>query len=164
MADGDTGHLGAAKFKAKYGSMPDPTRGLPACPPHLTGLASQAWEFLAEELADLDQDRRPDALMLEGACAAYQRAVQSDEAIQRDGIVVRQPIMDKHGECVGERLKTNPAVAISNTSWALVKSFCVEFGLSPVSRTRLTLEKKDDSAAELSSILASPRVKRAPVN
>jgi phage terminase small subunit len=41
-----------------------------------------------------------------------------------------------------------------------VMKFTSEFGLTPVSKTRLTLDKPDDSEAELMAILAGPREKK----
>ena len=44
----------------------------------------------------------------------------------------------------------------------LLKSFCSEFGLSPVSRTRLTIEKPADGEDELIAILSQPRERKQP--
>jgi len=59
-------------------------------------------------------------------------------------------------------VKTNPAVAISNAAWRQLRLFCSEFGFSPVSRTRLAIEKKDDGAADLAALLSRPRLPKAP--
>lgn len=110
----------------------------------------------------MNLDARPDAMMLEGACVNYARAVEADMLLSASGIIVEEPIVDGEGEVVGTRYKKNPAVEISNRSWMLVKSFCSEFGLSPVSRTRLTIEKKDGvEDSDLAAMLSRPRPRPA---
>jgi P27 family predicted phage terminase small subunit len=74
------------------------------------------------------------------------------------GIDHRADIFSKTGEV---RAVTNQAIAISNAAWKNVKAFCSEFGLSPASRTRLTLEKRDETQEELMDLLSSPRKPRA---
>lgn len=101
-------------------------------------------------------------MMLEGACVHYARGVQADEMLAKQGIVYAQPIIDANGQRVGSKLKSHPAVAISNAAWVRVRAFCSEFGLSPVSRTRLTLEKPDTSAQDLVELLNRPREKKTP--
>ena len=79
------------------------------------------------------------------------------------GCQIEEPIMDSEGQQVGVKVKNHPAVAVANACWRNVRSFCSEFGLSPVSRTRLTLAKPDTSEADLMEILSAPRVKREDV-
>jgi phage terminase small subunit len=50
-----------------------------------------------------------------------------------------------------------------NQAWALMRSFCTEFGLSPVSRMRLAVEKEDVGEADLLELLGRPRENRAPL-
>jgi phage terminase small subunit len=52
---------------------------------------------------------------------------------------------------------------VSNRAWTLVKSFCSEFGLSPVSRTRLAIEKPGVEEADLMAKLSQPHAPRTPV-
>src|SRR5579884_4462509 len=103
---------------------------LPECPEHLTGLAREKWEDWAASLTDAKVSKRCDAAMLEGACVAYQRAVQADAILQREGLTVEGP----HG------IKAHPAIGISEKMWRQVRSFCIEFGLSPSSRTRVAID------------------------
>jgi len=100
--------------------------------------------------------------MLEGACVNYARAVQADLMLAQQGIVIGQPIFDGNGQRVGTKVKNHPAVAVSNAAWNRVRAFCSEFGLSPVSRTRLTLEKPDTSAQDLVELLNRPRERKIP--
>jgi P27 family predicted phage terminase small subunit len=163
LAEGDPSHLGKARLQEKLAAEPKPTRGLPPFPHHLSGRARTAWNFWREELEAIGLDHRSDAAMLEGACVFYARAVEADLLLQRHGLMMEQPIFNQKGEHIGTKSKSHPALAVSNSSWRPVRAFCSEFGLSPVSRTRLTLEKPDTSEAELMAILAGPREKKPDV-
>lgn len=157
IAEGDPSKRGKKQLERKLLAAPKPAPGLPKCPKHLEGRARELWVFLAAELNSMRLDKRPDATMLEGACIAYSRAVDADLILNTEGILVYDKcVLD--GEVVILKTKKHPAVEVSNSCWLRVKAFCCEFGLSPVSRTRLTMaaaavEQEDDLAA----MLAQPR-------
>lgn len=109
----------------------------------------------------MNLDCRPDAQMLEGACVAYEAAVECYETIQKQGRLVAKRILDPQtNTLVVANVKPNPAVAQMNAAWTLLKMFCSEFGLSPVSRTRLAIEKPADGDDELLEILSKPRERK----
>lgn len=165
VADGDTRKVGVHKLEAQIAAEPKTTRGLPKCPVHLRGRARAAWNLWAEELFVMNQDRRPDGMMLEGACVGYERAVLADLIIAKEGLIITESkIDDESGEVIVLKRKNHPAIAISRASWNQVRAFCSEFGLSPVSRTRLAVEKRDDGAADLATLLSTPRAQRQTVN
>jgi P27 family predicted phage terminase small subunit len=155
LAEGDARKVGVRKLKAQIAAEPKASRGLER-PSHMKGIAAATWAFWSEELESMNLDCRPDAPMLEGACVAYARAIAADELVERDGLIIDQ--ISNKGEV---RAVTNPAISISNAAWKNVKAFCSEFGLSPASRTRLTLEKRDETQQELMELLSSPRKPRA---
>ena len=74
VAEGDPRKLGVHRLEQKLETEVKSARGLPKCPSHLKGLARRSWRFWCEELAHMNLDCRPDAMMLEGACIAYQAA------------------------------------------------------------------------------------------
>jgi P27 family predicted phage terminase small subunit len=164
MAEGDPAKRGVHKLEQKLASKPKATSGLPRCPRHLKGRARYAWGFWSEELAVMKIDKRPDGPMLEGACQQYARAVQADLIVDREGLVVTENFIDDEGKAFPLRIKKHPAVEISNRSWLIVKAFCSEFGLTPVSRTRLTLDgpgKGGSDDDELLKALSQSRNKPA---
>jgi P27 family predicted phage terminase small subunit len=164
IAEGDPRRHGKKKLQEQLAKEPKAARGLPDCPDHVADpLAHQIWDFWREELAAMKLDSRPDAVMLEGACVNYARAVQADLILARHGLVVAQPIVNAKGKQIGLKMKNHPALAASNAAWKQVRAFCSEFGLSPVSRTRLTLEKPDTSTDELMALLTKPREKKSSV-
>jgi P27 family predicted phage terminase small subunit len=161
IAEGDPRKIGKKKLQRMLEAGPQAARGLPKCPRHLRGRARAAWNYWREELIAMQLDSRPDAMMLEGACVNYAKAVQADLLVLAGGVTLEEPIIDPEtGEQKGVKIKRNPADVVSNRAWGLVKAFCSEFGLSPVSRTRLTLEKRDDGKSELLKLLSQPRTPR----
>src|SRR5579885_1119219 len=156
IAEGDPRKHGKGKLQERLDLEPKPARGLPACPLHLKGRARLAWEFWREELAAMKLDSRPDAMMLEGACVGYSRAVEADLILAEEGLVVEESIIDDSGNKVVLKVKNHPAIAISNLAWKQVRAFCSEFGLSPVARTRLKVER-DDDVDDLAKLLSQPR-------
>jgi P27 family predicted phage terminase small subunit len=161
LSEGDPRKKGKRKLQERLAAEPKATRGLPNCPHHLRGRARAAWNFWREELRALGLDFRPDAMMLEGACVGYARAVQADLMLAAAGLLIEQPILDAAGKQAGVRLKAHPLVAVSHSSWKLFKGFASEFGLSPVARLRLAIES-DSGEGELLSILSRPRQQKIP--
>ena len=163
ISAGDPTKKGVHKLEQRLAAEPKASRGLPPCPEHLKGRAREAWMFWSDELASMDLDRRPDAHMLEGCCVAYDAAVDAYETIQKQGRLIAKKALDPAtNKLVVVDVKPHPAVRQGNQAWALMRSFCSEFGLSPVSRIRLAVEKQDDGEADLLELLARPRAKRTP--
>jgi len=162
ISEGDPRKKGVHKLQEKLLSEPNAKRGLPPCPEHLDGLAKTAYDFWAKELSDMSLDCSPDGVMLEGACVAYGMAVEADNIVKEQGVITTDKFY-KDGELVSEKQKAHPAVAVSNAAWRQVKAFCSEFGLSPVSRTRLTIEKGNSEDKNLSDLLNQERPTRSAV-
>jgi P27 family predicted phage terminase small subunit len=161
ISEGDPRKRGKRKLQERLAAEPKATHGLPPCPRHLHGRARAAWNFLRDELRDLGLDFRPDAMMLEGVCVAFARAVQADLMLAAPGLLIEQPILDAAGKPAGVRLKPHPLVAVSHSSWKLFRAFASEFGLSPVARLRLAIEA-DSGEGDLLSILSRPRQQKIP--
>jgi len=162
IAEGDPAKRGPNKLKALLAAEPRTTSGTPACPRHLKGRARAAWKVWSEELEIMNLDKRPDAQALEGACVNYARAVDADIEVDRSGIVLEESIIADNGERIVLKSRVNPAVTVSNAAWRQLRLFCGEFGFTPVSRTRITMEKRADPAEDLAKLLTAPRAKRDP--
>jgi P27 family predicted phage terminase small subunit len=166
MAEGDPSKRGPRKLEQMLEAEPAATRGLGTCPGYLQGRAREAWLFWARELENMDLDRRPDGPMLEGACVAYDAAIESYETIKKQGRFIPKKKLDPEtNTLVIIDVKPHPAVRQGNQAWALMKAFCSEFGLSPVSRMRLVVDKGDDEEQDLMALLSRPRPpRRHPVS
>lgn len=162
IAEGDPRKRGRRKLEEEAMLEPNVKRGLPECPRHLRGLAKATWLFFVRELVAMGIDCRPDAVVLEGACVAYARAVEADTQIRAEGTFVKEPVINpRTGEKLGDRTRVHPGVAISKEAWSQVRQFCSEFGFSPVSRTRIHLDSNDKGAEDdLAALLAGPRPAR----
>lgn len=161
IAEGDPRKRGVKKLEQKLEAEAKGSRGLPRCPAHLQGLARKAWKMWSEELERMNIDCRPDGPMLEGACIAYETAIQCYETIQKQGRCIARRIVDPQtNTLVVAGLRAHPAVAQMNAAWMVLRAFCSEFGLSPVSRTRLAIDKPADDEDELLEILLQPRERK----
>ena len=175
LSEGDPRKLGVHKLEAKLAAEPRASKGLGDCPRHLRGRARAAWNFWSEELAAMNMDRRPDRMMLEGACVAYETAVYAYETLEKQGrLIAKRKMVTKRvldpqtnamvetSELLVVDVKTHPAVIVQRSAWMQLRAFCSEFGLSPVSRQRVAAEKKDDGLEDLAALLSRPREPKAP--
>jgi P27 family predicted phage terminase small subunit len=154
---------GKHKLEEQLAAEPKASRGLPPCPEYLVGRARDAWAFWSHELELMDLDRRPDGPMLEGVCIAYDAAIACYETIKTQGRFIAKKALDpKTRTLVVIDVRAHPAVRQGNQALALMKGFCSEFGLSPVSRTRLAVDKMDDGEADLWELLRQPRAAKTP--
>jgi P27 family predicted phage terminase small subunit len=162
IAEGDPSKRGVHKLDERLEAEPRATRGLPECPQHLKGIARKAWRFWAAELEEMNLDCRPDAMMLEGACASYATYVEMYGLIETQGKLVakkeRNPVT---GALEVVDVRPHPGLAIRDRALMQMKGFCSEFGLSPVSRARLTVDRKESDGDELMALLTQPRESRA---
>ncbi len=164
IAEGDPARRGVHKLEQQLAAKPKATSGLPSCPRHLKGRARYAWNFWSEELAVMKIDKRVDAMMLEGACQLYARAVRADLIIEKEGVVFTEHFINDDGKAVPLRIKKHPAVSVSKECWLATKAFCSESGLTLMSRERLTLEagsKGGSDDDELLKALSQSRNKPA---
>jgi P27 family predicted phage terminase small subunit len=110
---------------------PKPT-GVPTCPSHLAAKAKAEWKRIGKELRAVGLLTVVDRAALAAYCTVYARWIDAEEQIQKFGTVIKSP---KSGFPIA-----NPYVGVSNTALDLMRKFCVEFGLTPASRTRLQVE------------------------
>lgn len=150
----------------KRGRKPQPTkkrklkgnpqrRPLPASEPEVTGTttppkwldkrAKTEWRRLAPRLELLGILTPADRTAFATYCAAYSRMVEAETFLQspaaKGSLVFRTE---------GGALKPWPHVGIANQAAEVMRKFIVEFGLTPSSRTRLSVEdpKKETNTEE----------------
>jgi P27 family predicted phage terminase small subunit len=162
IAEGDPRRHGRNKLLEKQAREPKATDGLPKCPAYLrrNARARAAWNFWRAELQRMDLDRRPDRPMLEGACIAYAEAIACFQLVEKQGRVIPRRARDAAGNWVVVGMVAHPAVRQRNQALLIMRAFCSEFGLSPISRTRLSVEPPDDEEDDLWKLLSQPRTNR----
>jgi P27 family predicted phage terminase small subunit len=118
----------------------------PEMPPDLPELAQQEWNSIVPMLLRLGCLNELHGKALGAYCFCYARWCQAEEEVRKRGIMIEETLFDKDGNEVSSKLKRNPAISISNEALKLMKSFLVEFGLTPSSASRLRIEppKEDD--------------------
>ena len=116
----------------------------PEIPRGLDAAARREWRRIVPELLDLGVLSTVDGAALGAYCSAYSLWIKADKAIQRKGLLLEEPIFDKRGEVVGTKTKRNPAVGISTEAMKVMKSFLIEFGLTPAARTKVKVKPQTE--------------------
>jgi P27 family predicted phage terminase small subunit len=86
-----------------------------------------------------------DRAALAGYCQSYARWVQAEKVLEKGMTFTTST----------GYIQQRPEVAIAQKSLQLMKSFLIEFGLTPASRTRLSVPEKEED--ELDAILSASR-------
>jgi P27 family predicted phage terminase small subunit len=132
---------GNAGHRKPNADEPKPELGTPEKPKGMSKAASREWDRIVPALMSLGVLTVVDGKALAGYCDAYAYWELARKEMDDHGLVVEEPILNKEGDEIGEKLKANPAVSIYATMGKLMKSFLVEFGLTPASRSKLKVEK-----------------------
>lgn len=132
-------------------------------PKTLSRAARREWHYITRALMALGLLTGIDGKALACYCEAYSEWEQACRDVRKYGQLIEEPVVNmKTGEAVilesmeeiagtivknSEplfRLKENPAVRTRNNAAKTMKAFLTEFGLTPASRAKLKIGKKDD--------------------
>ena len=108
---------------------------IPKCPSFLYGEGKKEWDRASKILFDLGLLTDLDMAALAGFCSCYHHWVEVEKLITKEGMVIS--VIDSQGR---KQLRPSPYLKIADKFMALLKSFLVEFGMSPSSRTRVNVE------------------------
>lgn len=125
--EGNRGHRPLSKTEP----LPDKTP--PTCPSWLSYQAKAEWKRVVPELERLGLITIVDRAALTGYCEAYARYVKAAKAIQ-DSFTY-----DYIDQSFKTKRARKPEVDICRDSLNQVKAFCIEFGLTPSSRGRMSV-------------------------
>lgn len=114
-----------------------PVVDLPPVPHWFGPEARRAWKLWTAALGETGNLDGAHMLALQGACAAYQRAVAFEKVLKLDPAA-------------------KGAAGGAERAWKQVKDFCAEFGLTPSSRGRLTTVTSvaQQAAVDLEAVIA----------
>jgi len=118
---------------------PRPRQVVPNCPRHLSAEGRKEWRRITKELAVLGLVTQIDRAALAGYCDAWARWVEASLGLQKHGMLVK-------GRLAGEPVRS-PYLAVVNQSLEQMKSFLIEFGMTPSSRERLSVEMPHEPSA-----------------
>jgi P27 family predicted phage terminase small subunit len=123
-----------------------PVVRLPVCPPHLQGEARKEWRRIGKKLLACGLMTEIDGAALALYCQAWARWIEAEANLVKFGTVIKAP----SGYPIA-----SPYLSIANTAMAQMTRLLVEFGMSPSSRSRVTVTRKSESTAL--RIVAVPR-------
>lgn len=116
---------------------PKPQVKAPPCPRHLSKEARKEWRRISKELLTLGLLTVVDRAALAAYCQAWSRWVEAEEQMSKpDFKLVRST--DKGYE------HASPWVGVANNALKQMKAFLVEFGLTPASRSRVSVAKPEE--------------------
>jgi P27 family predicted phage terminase small subunit len=141
---------------------PSPAPGVPEMPAGLPLAAAEEWKRIVPELETLGVLTRVDRAALAAYCHAYARWFEAEQEVLALGIVVREPILIAGEPTEFCRYKKNPAVSISEGAMKLMKAFLVEFGMTPSSRSRIRVEKPNQTEDAMDQFLSNARAPADP--
>jgi len=111
---------------------PKPRNSLLICPKYLQSdaIAYAEWNRIVPELYKLGLLTVADQTVMELYCSQYSIYRQALETLNADGMITNN---------IRQGDKANPAVSIAREAAKIIKSVAVEFGLTPSSRSRISL-------------------------
>jgi P27 family predicted phage terminase small subunit len=107
-----------------------PKQKPPTCPSHLCPPAKAEWKRLAAQLTVLRILTELDRAALAAYCQAYGRWVEAERKLHETPMLLKLP---------SGYVQQNPWLTIANKQLELMHKYLSEFGLSPVSRSRVSL-------------------------
>lgn len=144
-------------FKPSRSNLDQPAvlPGMPEIPQGLTGIAKKKFIELAKELVQMKVVTPHDRLVLEQISKEWELFKQLEKVIKKDGLFyharkVEKVTSDDTGSVVKEeiiysRLKSHPALTARNQAWANIMKGLQECGLTPSTRSKLKVVKKEDT-------------------
>ena len=112
-------------------NRPTPQPSMPSCPEFITGEARAEWDRIAPQLYELGLLTKLDMATLAAYCYAYAEWKEASEGVERDGFTIKT----NAGNVI-----QNPYLGIKHTAAAFMLKMAAEFGMTPVSRSRLQIE------------------------
>ncbi len=113
------------------GEEPQPPKGQPSCPAHLSPTAKAEWKRLARSLTGIGLLTQADRAALAAYCQSYGRWVEAERELVETPVLLKTP---------AGYVQPSPWLAISSKQLELMAKFMAELGLTPSSRSRLAVQ------------------------
>lgn len=117
---------------------PKPPAKRPPCPKHIQGEARKEWNRITKQLVELGILTQVDRAALAAYCQCWARWVEAEEAMRAPGF--RMVTTTDNGYPV-----VSPWMNIANGAMKQMLRFLTEFGMTPSSRSRVTVEKEQEA-------------------
>ena len=115
-----------------------PSIELNADPPsELNEWGAQIYRSIMGEYSKIGLISKVDVGSLLILCNEFGTYCEADDIIKAKGLEIEEDVYNKEGEIVGSKTVSNPMLKVRNDAMKNYKTLCVEFGLTPASRTSL---------------------------
>jgi P27 family predicted phage terminase small subunit len=121
---GNPGHRPLNKREPRFAA------GVPTRPEWLLPEAKREWARIVPELLRLQLLAMVDRAALANYCQWWARYVEAEKILSAQGLTIL---------CPSGYMQQRPEVAIAQKAAQLMKAFLVEFGLTPASRSRVSV-------------------------
>ena len=125
---------GTARADRLNPDEPIPDLNIPPVPSHLNEIAKKEYERTSKELLKMGVLSNIDRSALSAYCDYYSRWVQASIEMGDEPLT----ITTFHGNVI-----QNPLLGIQNTAKDQMRKFLIEFGMTPASRSKVSVKKKD---------------------
>ena len=114
----------------------------PEMPRGLSRAGRREWKRIVRDLLEIGCVSKVDGKALAAYCDCFARWEEARKLIDKYGQVIETTFMSKDGELIVGDLKANPACGLADKWLGRMKSYLIEFGLTPASRRNLKLTKR----------------------
>ena len=112
-----------------------PLERLPRCPAHIKGEGQKAWGRVGRLLLNMGVLTEADLHALEAYCTVYARWQDAETHLQQNGVMLSN----------AGKLFPSPYLKIAEDSSKAMRAWMTEFGITPSSRSRVTVERKESA-------------------
>lgn len=125
--------------------------GAPEKPKGLGTIASREWDFIVPALIEIGVLTQIDGKSLVEYCKAAELSELAYKDMRKNGLMIDEPVLDNanqpimYGEKILIKHKANPAVSAWKLATGVMKSYLIEFGLTPASRAKLKIERPKEA-------------------
>lgn len=133
--------------------------GMPEIPAGLTGIAKRKFIELAKELSQMKVITPHDRFILEQIAKEFQVLSEMEKTIKKDGyffhsrIIERDEVTTEDGDKITHikekttktSVRSHPALTVRNQCWTNIMKGLQECGLTPSTRSKLKVVKKEES-------------------
>jgi P27 family predicted phage terminase small subunit len=129
------------------GLEPTPPRHAPEAPKHLEGPAREEWDRMIPLLEEMHVLTAADGAALAVYCQTHARWLAALEEIEKEGIVIESGDPPVY--------KANPACTVASNCEGLILRMLCEFGMTPSSRSRVSVPSEGESGDDLDHFIAA---------
>jgi P27 family predicted phage terminase small subunit len=124
---------------------PEPKPEIPSCPRHIQGESRREWKRITKELGAVGLVTRVDRAAIAAYCEAYGRWTEAVSKLHEKGLLVKAP----SGYPI-----LNPYLSIINAALDQMRKFLTEFGMTPSSRMRIHIARKNEEENDAARFFA----------